>query len=508
MIGKISVPRGKRVEPLIWYLFGPGLREEHTDPHIVAGWRHPAELEPPLRANGSRDFRRLNGLLNQPNDARGSFAFERPVWHCSLRAAPGDKSLSDDEWARIAGDVMDRTGLSRYGEEDDAVRWIAVRHADDHIHIVAMLARQDGRRPSLSNERYRVRNACRAAERFYGLRSTAQADRTAPRCPTRAETEKASRRGLEEAPRATLRRAVTTAAAASSTEAEFFARLDQAGLKARQRHSTKDPGQVTGYAVALPGDTSRDGSPVWYSGGKLAADLALPKLTQRWHPARRTSGIRLAGTRLTDAERAALFDHAAQAAASATAHIKAYGVTSPAAAADAVQAAADTLHVTAALLGSHPLRQAADFYDRAAREPRGRIPAPTPTGNQLRRAARLMTAYARLSGDRTSTAAILILHLAALAEAVAELRQAQHRATQAKAALIAAQQLHAVHQATPARPPVPTRARTAADLAATSFPGPVVPTRTRQPAPGQHGASQAARPVSRLTQPPPRGPSR
>ena len=24
MIGKISVPRGKRVEPLIWYLYGPG----------------------------------------------------------------------------------------------------------------------------------------------------------------------------------------------------------------------------------------------------------------------------------------------------------------------------------------------------------------------------------------------------------------------------------------------------------------------------------------------------
>ena len=50
------------------------------------------------------------------------------MWHCSLRAAPGDKLLSDDEWAQIAHDVMHRTGLSRYGEEDDAVRWVAVRH--------------------------------------------------------------------------------------------------------------------------------------------------------------------------------------------------------------------------------------------------------------------------------------------------------------------------------------------------------------------------------------------
>jgi len=98
---------------------------EHTDPHIVAGFRHPALLEPPLRANGTRDFSKLNGLLNQPNDAMGSFADPRPVWHCALRAAPTDKTLSDDEWAAIAHDVMNRTGLSRYGEENEAVRWIA-----------------------------------------------------------------------------------------------------------------------------------------------------------------------------------------------------------------------------------------------------------------------------------------------------------------------------------------------------------------------------------------------
>ena len=46
MIGKVG-PRGSRVSGLIYYLFGPGRNEEHTDPHLVAGWRHPAELEPP-----------------------------------------------------------------------------------------------------------------------------------------------------------------------------------------------------------------------------------------------------------------------------------------------------------------------------------------------------------------------------------------------------------------------------------------------------------------------------
>jgi len=50
----------------------------------------------------------------------------------------------------------------------------------------------------------------------------------------------------------------------------------------RLRHSTTNPGQVTGYAVALPSDTARNGEPVWYGGGKLAADLSWPKLQQRW----------------------------------------------------------------------------------------------------------------------------------------------------------------------------------------------------------------------------------
>ena len=257
MIGKISAPRGEHVEPLLYYLFGPGRREEHTDPHIVAGWRHPASLEPALRPDGKRDFARLTGLLKQPQAALGERGYARPVWHCAMRAAPGDRMLSDDEWAAIVHEVMHRTGLSPSGQEDEAVRWIAVRHGDDHVHLVAMLARQDGGRPGLSWERYKVRAACLAAEQRYGLRCTAPADRTAARRPSRAENEKAARRGLEEAPRITLRRQVTTAAAAAGSEHEFFARLDQAGVLARKRFSVTSPGQVTGYSVALPGDIAR-----------------------------------------------------------------------------------------------------------------------------------------------------------------------------------------------------------------------------------------------------------
>ncbi len=496
MIGKITAPRGERAEPLIYYLYGPGRREEHTDPHIVAGWRHPAELEPPLRGDGKRDFRRLLGLLNQPHAALGERGFARPVWHCAMRAAPEDRMLSDDEWAQIACDVMHRTGLSPFGQEDDAVRWVAVRHGGDHIHIVARLARQDGRRPRLPNDRYRVRDACLAAERRYGLRSTAPADRTAARRPARAETEKAARRGLGEPPRVTLRRQVATAAGGAGSEQEFFARLEAGGVLVRKRFSVKNPGQVTGYAVALPGDTARGGGLVWYGGGKLAADLTWPRLSCRWsRPATAPGG------RFTAAERDAIWEHAAQAAAGAAGQIRALAGTDPAAAADAAWAAGDTVHVAAAALGSRILRQAADAYERAARAPYGRIPAPTPAGNRLRHAARLISAFAYLTKDPALTPLMLVTRLAALAEAVASLRDAQRRAAQAAAARAAAERLHAAIGPA-AAPPAAPRARTAAQLAALAFP-PAAPGRP-QPRPGQAGQ----RPTRVPPPPRPRGPHR
>ena len=506
MIGKISTPRGEHVQPLLYYLFGPGRHEEHADPHLVAGWRHPADLEPPLRPDGRRDFTRLAGLLLQPQAALGKRAYARPVWHCSMRAAPQDRMLSDDEWAATAHDVMHRTGLSPYGQEDEAVRWVAVRHGDDHIHLVAMLARQDGGKPGLSWERYKVRAACIAAEQRYGLRSTAPADRTAARRPTRAENEKAARRGLDEAPRVMLRRQVTTAAASAGSEQEFFARLDQAAVLVRKRFSVNNPGQVTGYSVAIPGDTAKDGGPIWYGGGKLAADLSWPKLRQRWTPHRATPGRH---PNLTAEERNALWEHATRAAADATAQIRNLAWTNPAAASDAAWATSDTLHVAAAMLGSRILRQAADAYDRAARAPHGRIPPPTPAGNQLRQAARLLSAFAYLTGDRPLTPIVLITRLAALAEAVADLRESQQRAAQAAAARAAAERLYAAARpAPPAQPRPAPRASTAAQLAGLSFPQPAQP--APQPdAPRQPGPDPGGPPPARRPSPPrPHSPSR
>src|SRR5215470_3599670 len=279
VIGKVL--RGTNARRLLYYLYGPGKANEHTDPHLVAGFGDPAELEPERRLGGMRDFRRLTGLLEQPLAALAGPGYDKPVWHCAVRAAPEDRMLSDAEWAQVAARVMHRTRLAPEGDEL-GVRWVAVRHAADHVHIVATLARQDGRRPQIWNDYYRVREACQDAERRSGLRSTAPADRTAARQATRAETEQAARRGWAEPPRVTLRREVCTAAAAAGSEQEFFTRLRAAGVLVRERHSTVNPGEVTGYAVGLPGHTARNGGVVWYGGGKLAADLTLPKLRARW----------------------------------------------------------------------------------------------------------------------------------------------------------------------------------------------------------------------------------
>src|SRR5258708_7337691 len=115
VIGKVI--RGKDVRRLLYYLFGPGKANEHADPHLVAGFGDPAELEPERRPNGTRDTRRLAGLLEQPLAALRGPGYDKPVWHCAVRAAPDDRELSDQEWARVAAAIMDRTGLAPGGGE-------------------------------------------------------------------------------------------------------------------------------------------------------------------------------------------------------------------------------------------------------------------------------------------------------------------------------------------------------------------------------------------------------
>jgi hypothetical protein len=277
VIGRVF--RGAQVGGLVRYLYGPGRFNEHVNPRLVAGWAGSDELElrgmePAQLPGGGRDFGGLAAELEAP------LAFAEnpralPVWHAALRTAPGDRVLTDAEWGEIARDVVDRAGFAAAGD-DGGCRWVAVRHADDHIHIAAVLARQDGAWVSIDNDFRRLREACRAAETRYGLTPTAAADRTAAVHTSRPEVEKATRAGLAPA-RDWLREQVQAAAVVSREPGEFVDWLRAAGVVVGERR-TPDGG-LSGYAVGRR-EEGRD--TIMFGGGRLAADLSLPKLTARW----------------------------------------------------------------------------------------------------------------------------------------------------------------------------------------------------------------------------------
>ena len=235
MIAKVG-PRYGDVASLIRYVYGAGRADGDPGPRIVAGWRTPAELEPPRRPGGRRDFRRLAGLLDLPVAVLGDSGFARPVWHCVMRAAPGDRLLSDGEWAQIASDVMDRTGRWRPGRRRCAVGCDPARRRP---HPYRGDARPPGpRKPPCPM----TGTGCGCLPGGRGTpRATAhRARRHADRNPSTREIRRARDHGLGEVPRLTLQRHVSTAAGAG-TEEEFFAFLEQTGVCIRKRSSPTIP---------------------------------------------------------------------------------------------------------------------------------------------------------------------------------------------------------------------------------------------------------------------------
>jgi hypothetical protein len=230
--------------------------------------------------------------------------------------------------------------------------------------------------------------------------------------------------------RGALRTMLTRAAEHTAGEAGFFARLREAGVLVRVRLSETDPGQVTGYAVTLPGHTGPDGTPAWYGGGRLAAGITLPRLRGRWNRPPSETAERSGAPRFTAPERDEVYRHAARQARAATEHIRYCTLTDPAAAADAAWAAAGALHVAARALRNPHLRRAAGSYDRASRAQYGRLPRRSRDGDRLRRTARIIALAGNLTGDATLAAIALVAQLVVLAAAVAEL--AKPRSTRPK----------------------------------------------------------------------------
>ncbi|MFF9096320.1 relaxase/mobilization nuclease domain-containing protein [Streptomyces sp. NPDC014802] len=278
MIAKIG--NGKSTAGLIRYLFDTKKAKDHTDPHLVASWDGFAP--DPGRAD---DFDATKKRLVADLDLRVKQARrlgrapERHVWHCSIRAAPGDRHLTDAEWADIARRVVAATGIAPQGDPDGC-RWVAVRHADDHIHIAATKVRGDLRTARHWNDYLTADKELAAIEKEYGLKQVVRGDRTAAQRPTRAETEKARRAGKSETSRERLRTTVRQLVSIATSPQAFLRLLDDVeGVLVDVQHFPS--GDVRGYKVAMEGDTNAAGEPVWFSGAKLAPDLSFPKIAER-----------------------------------------------------------------------------------------------------------------------------------------------------------------------------------------------------------------------------------
>ncbi|MFI5800873.1 relaxase/mobilization nuclease domain-containing protein [Streptomyces sp. NPDC051677] len=278
MIAKIS--GGKDTAGLIRYLFDTKKAKDHTDPHLVASWDGFAP--DPGRADDFDTTKRLLVAdldLHVKQARRLGRAPEKHTWHCSIRAAESDRHLSDEEWADIARRVVAATGIAPEGDPDGC-RWVAVRHAPDHIHIAATKVRGDLRTARHWNDYLTADRELAAIEKEYGLHQVVRGDRTAAKRPTRAEQEKARRQGRKTTSREQLRTTVRQLVSIATSPEEFLTLVDGVdGVRVDVQHFPS--GDIRGYKVAVEGDTNAAGEPVWFSGSQLAPDLSFPKIRER-----------------------------------------------------------------------------------------------------------------------------------------------------------------------------------------------------------------------------------
>ena len=309
-----NVTKGDRMGGLLTYLVGPGKRNEHTDPHLVAGdpallaWHDDHELS-------KADALAMARHLDRPRTAFGVEVAGGHVWHCSLSLRADEGQLSDEAWGEIAAGFLGKMGLDDAEGTKAPVRWAAVRHGlsaggNDHIHLVVNLVREDGTKASVHNDFSRAQSACRALEAEHGLAPLGSPE-LAGRGFRPAELETAARRAAKaayetargtgqpwdalsraerdrligaqrqvEPARLRLARTVRGCSTASADEAEFVRRMRRAGLLVRPRLASGREDVITGYSVALrPTDGSK---PIWYGGGRLDRDLTLPRLRAEW----------------------------------------------------------------------------------------------------------------------------------------------------------------------------------------------------------------------------------
>ncbi|MGW2130538.1 relaxase/mobilization nuclease domain-containing protein [Streptomyces coelicoflavus] len=421
---------GTKTRGLLAYLYGPGRHDEHLDPHIVAAFAMLAMPDPGRSENAT--LTELGHYLDEPVRLRNSEFGQQVtdhVWHCAVRAAPEDRYLSDAEWGEIAQRIVIAAGIAPEGD-DLACRWIAVRHADDHIHILATTVREDGRRPKLHDSGLRVGDACRKIEKDYGLRQLKKGDRTATRRPTQAEMHKAQRLGWDQTSPEWLEDRIRAAIPHVADAEEFIAYLEADGIPVKARRGPS--GDLLGYAVGRPGDLNSQGEQIFHPGKKIAPDLTLPKIKARLesavpeeHPTARRNRPTTPWHQATEALDTLHTDLADD--THAQAHITALG---------------ELLEATAQKAPAHLRAELQAASEAFARAQRSQIRAENRTAYALRSAARDIVHTA--TGPDGSVVAALMAALVWAVIVAARWHEAKGHAQQTEAARQAVQHLKSV----------------------------------------------------------------
>lgn len=269
MIAKIS--SGASPAGLANYLHGPGRENEHyyglSEGGCVIGGN--------LMVDGDRDGHRWARDMHEAAKLRPEVG--KPVWHMSLRAAPEDPVLRDEQWCEIAQRHGEAMGWADHP-------WVVVRHGEDHVHVVVSRVDFEGRLWSNSNDRYKARAACLEVEKSYGLRSTelgVKKTHTRTAKLTQGEFTQAERTGTPPSRTRTadlVRAARDHAQRTGGGRERFEAALTDVGVQ--WRANIASTGRMNGYSFHVPGHVDAAGQALWWKASDLDRSLSWGKLSK------------------------------------------------------------------------------------------------------------------------------------------------------------------------------------------------------------------------------------
>lgn len=158
MIAKIT--RGSNPGNIGAYLHGPGHSNEHS--YQRGGRPCPGGVVVGGNLFVEGDTDEVTWVKEMRAAMRTRPEITKPIWQASLRNTATDRRLTDAEWAQAGQAFAESMGFAEHP-------WVMVRHADDHVHVVACRVSDEGQVWHGRNDRRAAQNACMELERAYEL---------------------------------------------------------------------------------------------------------------------------------------------------------------------------------------------------------------------------------------------------------------------------------------------------------------------------------------------------